>query len=262
MEQVGLYPFDGNRTASTRAHIDIENLSYAYPDGRVALNDVSLRVFSGRRVGLVGHNGAGKSTLLMHLIGILRGEGRIMVDGLHLSADTVRRIRARVGLVFQDPNDQLFSPTVLDDVAFGPLYMGLPEGEVLARSEAALVQVGMLDFGPRMPHHLSLGEKKRIAIATVLSMDPVILALDEPSAGLDPPGRRELIDLLLRLPHTMLIASHDLDLIRQVCDRTVILSSGRLVADIHPDEMDRYETLLYPDHSHEVGKVRTMSVDP
>ncbi len=209
--------------------IEIEHLTYSYPDGRVALRDVSLDVSPGEKVGLMGHNGAGKSTLLLHLIGVLRGEGVVRVDGLELSDQTVRRIRGKVGLVFQDPDDQLFSPTVFDDVAFGPLNMGLPDDEVVERTHWALEQVQMGNYAARMPHHLSLGEKKKVSIATVLSMKPLILALDEPSAGLDPAARRNLIELLQRLPQTMLIASHDIAFVREVCNRIIVMEAGRIV---------------------------------
>ncbi|MBN1400671.1 MAG: ABC transporter ATP-binding protein [Anaerolineae bacterium] len=238
-----------NRDSEEHANgyrIQVAGLSFAYPDGRVALRDVSLRVTAGEKVALVGHNGAGKSTLLLHLIGILHGNGRVWIDGVELTPETARRIRSKLGLIFQDPNDQLFSPTVFDDVAFGPLNMGFSDEEVVARTEAALAQVGLSDFGPRMPHHLSLGEKKRVSIATVLSMSPTILALDEPSAGLDPKGRRELIELLQRLPLTILLASHDLALVREVCDRAVVMAQGRVVAELSPDELPEHESLLYP----------------
>lgn len=210
--------------------IEIERLSFRYPDGRQALQDVTLSVAAGEKVALTGPNGAGKSTLLLHLNGILRGEGRVRIDGMELSDRNVRIIRGKVGLVFQDPDDQLFSPTVFDDVAFGPLNMGLSEEEVRARTAWALEQVQMSDYAARMPHHLSLGEKKRIAIATVLSMQPRILALDEPSAGLDPAARQNLLDLLKSLPQTMLIASHDVEFVREVCSRTIALEGGRIVA--------------------------------
>lgn len=211
--------------------IEIERLSFRYPDGRQALQDITLSVAAGEKVALMGPNGAGKSTLLLHLNGILRGEGRVRIDGMELSDRNVRIIRGKVGLVFQDPDDQLFSPTVFDDVAFGPLNMGLSEEEVRARTAWALAQVQMSDYAARMPHHLSLGEKKRIAIATVLSMQPHILALDEPSAGLDPAARQNLLDLLKNLPQTMLIASHDVEFVREVCNRTIALERGRIVAD-------------------------------
>ena len=217
--------------------VAIDNLSFAYPDGHMALQGISLSVAAGERVGLIGSNGAGKSTLLLQLNGILRGEGAIHVAGLPLSDDTLRHIRAHVGLVFQDPDDQLFSPTVFDDVAFGPIYMDLPEEEVLRRVAWALEQVQMSEFVHRQPHHLSLGERKKIAIATVLSMDPVVLALDEPSAGLDPEARDNLIGLLNRLPQAMLIASHDLDFVRQTCSRAILLEHGRVVRSLPTSEL-------------------------
>jgi cobalt/nickel transport system ATP-binding protein len=217
--------------------VAIDNLSFSYPDGHIALQDISMAVQAGERVGLIGSNGAGKSTLLLQLNGILRGQGAIHVAGLELSDETIRHIRAHVGLVFQDPDDQLFSPTVFDDVAFGPLYMDLPEEEVLRRVTWALEQVQMGDFAQRQPHHLSLGERKKIAIATVLSMDPVVLALDEPSAGLDPEARDNLIALLNRLPQAMLIASHDLDFVRQTCSRAILLERGRVVRAFPTSEL-------------------------
>ncbi len=215
--------------------IQIERLQFAYPDGRRALHDVSLTVSSGEKLAVVGPNGAGKSTLLLHLNGTLgigtRDGGRVRVAGLSLGDKTVQAVRAKVGLIFQDPDDQLFSPTVFDDVAFGPLHMGLPEKEVRDRVGRALAAVGMTGYEEHMPHHLSLGERKRISIATVLAMDPEILVLDEPSAGLDPRARRNLIGLLRELPQTMLVATHDMRLVWDLCSRTMVLDRGRLVAD-------------------------------
>ena len=211
--------------------LEVEHLSFAYPDGHPALRDVSLMIAPGEKVALVGPNGAGKSTLMLHLNGILTGHGNVRVCGLPIGRDTLGRVRAAVGLVFQSPDDQLFSPTVFDDVAFGPLYQGLPASEVHARVEQALAAVHMNDYLRRVSHHLSVGEKKRISIATVLSMNPEILALDEPSAGLDPRARRGLIRLLRELPQTMLASTHDLPLVRELFPRTVIMDQGRIVAD-------------------------------
>lgn len=211
--------------------IELGSLSFAYPDGRQALSAIDLRVARGEKVAVVGPNGAGKSTLFLHLNGILRGQGRICVAGVELNDKAVRAVRARVGLVFQDPDDQLFSPTVFEDVAFGPLHLDYPRDEVQERVTRALAAVGMSDHEEQMPHHMSLGERKRIAIATVLAMDPEILVLDEPSAGLDPRARRNLINLLRDLPQTMLVASHDMRLVWDLCPRTVILDGGQLVAD-------------------------------
>ena len=211
--------------------IEVQHLSFSYPDGHAALRDVSLRIAPGEKVALVGPNGAGKSTLILHLNGILTGQGRIKVCGLDVDEKTVGRIRAAVGLVFQNPDDQLFSPTVFDDVAFGPLYQGLEPVEVRQRVEAALAAVRMMDYIRRVSHHLSSGEKKRIAIATVLSMEPEVLVLDEPTAGLDPRARRAFINLLRDLPLTMLVSSHDLAMVRELFPRMVIMDEGRIVAD-------------------------------
>jgi len=212
--------------------IQVHNLVFKYPDGTRALDDVSFTIAPGEKVALVGPNGAGKSTLILHLNGILRGEGQVRVAGMEVGANAnLPKIRAAVGLVFQDPDDQLFSPTVFDDVAFGPLYQGLPEKEVRARVAAALAAVHMQDYAARVSHHLSVGQKKRIAIATTLSMEPEILVLDEPTAGLDPRARRDVIKLLRELPQTMLIATHDLRMVAELLPRTLVMDQGRVVAD-------------------------------
>ncbi|PKO22189.1 MAG: cobalt ABC transporter ATP-binding protein [Chloroflexi bacterium HGW-Chloroflexi-1] len=198
----------------------------------VALRDVSLTIAPGEKVALVGPNGAGKSTLLLHLNGILRpATGSVHVSSLAVQDKNLGRVRAAVGLVFQDPDDQLFSPTVFDDVAFGPLYQGLPETEVRTRVHAALTAIHMGDYAPRISHHLSMGEKKRIAIATVLAMNPEILVLDEPTAGLDPRARRGLINLLRELPQTMLVSTHDIRMVAELLPRTVVMDQGAVVAD-------------------------------
>ncbi len=209
----------------------ISRLSYSYPDGRLALADISLAIDSGERVALVGPNGAGKSTLLWHLNGLLAPEGRVVVAGRPVIRANLPQVRRLVGLVFQDPDDQLFSPTVYEDVAFGPLHLGCREAEVHERVSDALGQVGLSGYENRLSHHLSAGEKKRVAIATVLAMRPLILALDEPSSGLDPRARRQLIELLQGLGLTMLCATHDLALAHELCQRTIIMDEGRVVAD-------------------------------
>ena len=211
--------------------VDVRGLSFRYPDGRLALDGVSLSIAPGEKVALVGPNGAGKSTLLLHLTGILQGEGDVRVCGWPVGDGNLSRIRAAVGLVFQDADDQLFSPTVFEDVAFGPLYAGLTPEDVEKRVAAALHAVGMQDAGGRVSHHLSGGEKKRVAIATVLAMEPEILVLDEPTAGLDPRARRGLIRLLDDLPQTMLVSTHDLRMVAELFPRTVVLDQGRVVAD-------------------------------
>jgi cobalt/nickel transport system ATP-binding protein len=224
--------------------IDVQNLSYSYPDGHPALAGVSLHIAPGEKVALVGPNGAGKSTLILHLNGILAGQGRVTVCGLEVGEKTLGRVRAAVGLVFQNPDDQLFSPTVYDDVAFGPLYQGLPPAEVELRVTAALAAVRMVSYARRVSHHLSSGEKKRIAIATVLSMQPEVLVLDEPTAGLDPRARRTLINLLRDLPLTMLVSSHDLAMVRELFPRMIIMDEGSIVADGPTLELLADEKLL------------------
>jgi cobalt/nickel transport system ATP-binding protein len=247
VDHVSLLAEDGNG-----AHRDegvptllVENLSFSYPDGQVALRDVSLRINQNEKVALVGPNGAGKSTLMLHLNGILGDqESKVRVGGLPVTKPNLPTIRAKVGLVFQNPDDQLFSPTVFEDVAFGPLHMGFPEDEVRTRVSRALGQVGMSDYADRLSHHLSAGEKKRIAIATVLSMDPEILVLDEPSAGLDPRARRGLITQLHELPVTMLVSTHDMHMVSEIFPRMVILDEGRIVADGRTDSLLKDTALL------------------
>jgi cobalt/nickel transport system ATP-binding protein len=211
--------------------IEVSRLSFGYPDGRRVLQDVSLSIAPGEKVALVGPNGAGKSTLLLHLAGILRGQGEIKVSSVPVNDETMNTIRRAVGLVFQDPDDQLFSASVYDDVAFGPRYMGLNEIEVGRRVQLALQAVGMAGAEDRVPYHLSGGEKKRVAMATVLSMDPEILILDEPTLGLDPRGRRGISALLGELPQTMLVSTHDMRLVGERFERMMVIDEGRIVAD-------------------------------
>lgn len=224
--------------------VQVKNLDFAYPDGHVALHNVSLNLCEGEKVALVGPNGAGKSTLMLHLNGILGKNGDISISGLSLDTKNLPSIRALVGLVFQNPDDQLFSPTVFDDIAFGPLHMGLPEDQVYQRVEDSLAAVGMEGFGDRLSHHLSVGQKKRISIATVLSMHPKILVLDEPSAGLDPRARRSLIHLLRDLPITQLVSTHDLRMVQELFPRMIIMDQGQIVADGHTSELMGNEELL------------------
>jgi cobalt transport protein ATP-binding subunit len=212
--------------------LEVSGLRHSYPNGLEALKGIDLRLAPHEKVALVGPNGAGKSTLLLHLNGILKpNAGSVHILGTEALDGGLAKIRALVGLVFQNPDDQLFSPRVFDDVAFGPLYMGLPRDEVEHRVSQALAAVGMAGFEERRPHELSIGERKRIAIATVLSMDPQLLALDEPSAGLDPRARRGLINLLAGLPQAMLVSTHDMHLVKDLFQRMVIMDGGRIVAD-------------------------------
>jgi cobalt/nickel transport system ATP-binding protein len=211
--------------------IEIKNLTFSYPDGTPALRDVTINISPGEKVALVGPNGAGKSTLILHLNGILSGQGSVQVCGLDVVKENLGRVRSCVGLVFQSPEDRLFSPTVFDDVAFGPLYQGLSPEEVQKNVDQALEAVHMIAYKKRISHHLSMGEKKRIAIATVLSMHPEVLVLDEPTGGLDPRSRRSLIHLLKELSLTMLISTHDMLLVNEIFPRMIVLDEGRVVAD-------------------------------
>jgi cobalt/nickel transport system ATP-binding protein len=214
-----------------RKAIEIKNLEFAYPDGTLALSGIDLSVEEGESVGVVGPNGAGKSTLLLHLNGILQGQGEVNIFGLPVARDNLKEIRRRVGLVFQDPDDQLFSPTVFDDVAFGPINMGLPADEVRREVKRALSEVGMEGSEKRSAHHLSFGQQKRVSIATVLSMRPDLLVLDEPSSNLDPRARRELAELLQGLPVTKVVVTHDLPFVFEICERVIILERGKVAAD-------------------------------
>nr|WP_218849510.1 ABC transporter ATP-binding protein [Nocardioides perillae] len=207
-------------------------MAYAYPDGHQALFGVDLHVHAGERVALLGPNGAGKTTLVLHLNGILTaGAGSVAVSGLPVTKASVAEVRRRVGVVFQDPDDQLFMPTVRQDVAFGPANAGLRGAALDRRVEAALEQVGMAEHVDRPPHHLSFGQRRRVAVATVLAMEPEVLVLDEPSSNLDPASRRELADILRSLDVTVLMVTHDLPYAFELCPRSVVLSDGVVVAD-------------------------------
>lgn len=219
----------------------IEDLAFAYPDGNQALFGVNLRIERGERVALLGPNGAGKTTLVMHMNGIHGAQhGSVTVAGERIDiADkaALRRIRGRVGIVFQDPDDQLFMPTVREDVAFGPYNLGLRGPELDAAVDHALGEVGMLEYADRPPHHLSFGQRRRVAVATVLAMRPEILVLDEPSSNLDPASRRELAEILQSLDVTMVMVTHDLPYAQALCERAVILSDGVIVADGHTSDL-------------------------
>ncbi|TYB52780.1 ABC transporter ATP-binding protein [Nonomuraea sp. PA05] len=212
--------------------LEVRQLAYAYPDGTQALFGVDLTIARGERVALLGPNGAGKTTLVMHLNGILTaGHGSVTVAGTPVAKDTLKEVRQRVGLVFQDPDDQLFMPTVHDDVAFGPANAGLRGAELDRVVTGALERVGMLEAADRPPHHLSFGQRRRVAVATVLAMSPEILVLDEPSSNLDPAARRELAEILRSLDVTVLMVTHDLPYALELCERSLILSGGVIAAD-------------------------------
>ena len=212
--------------------LEVKDLAFAYPDGRQALFGVDLTVSRGERVALLGPNGAGKTTLVLHLNGILEaGAGTVRVEGLDVVKKNYKEIRRRVAIVFQDPDDQLFMPTVWDDVAFGPANLGLRGEELKLRVKKALAAVGMEDVGDRPPHHLSFGQRRRVAVATVLAMEPDILILDEPTSNLDPASRRELTEVLRQLDVTLLIVTHDLPYALELCPRAVVMNEGAIVAD-------------------------------
>jgi cobalt/nickel transport system ATP-binding protein len=229
----------------TSPAIRVSGLRFRYPDGRQALDGVDLTVGAGEKVAILGPNGAGKTTLALHLNGVLRSpEGVVEIGGVPLTDASVGDIRRRVGLVFQDPNDQLFMPTVGQDVAFGPANLGLAGADLETRVTEALEAVGVPDLARRVPHHLSGGEKRLAAIATVLAMEPDVVVLDEPGSGLDPAGRRELIATLDRLDVTLLVITHDLPLALELCPRSVVLDGGRVVEDMATRDLLRSPDVL------------------
>ncbi len=212
--------------------ISTTNLHYSYPDGQRALKGVNLLVKEGETLAIIGPNGAGKSTLLLHFNGILRSSnGAVKVLGMPVGDDNLKTIRSQVGMVFQDPDDQLFSPTVYDDVAFGPINMGLEEEQIEREVDRALGMVGLEGYQQRLSHHLSFGEKKRAAIATVLSMSPRLLVLDEPTSNMDPATKWSVIEILKELSVTKIIVSHDLEMVEELCRRVVVFGDGRVIAD-------------------------------
>ena len=229
--------------------VEVKELEFSYPDSTHALLGISFKITHGESVAIVGANGAGKSTLLLHLNGYLTPTiGQVHIGDFPLTKETLQEVRRTVGMVFQDPDDQLFMSTVYDDVAFGPLNLGLPIEEVDTRVQMALETVGVAHLKDRPPHRLSSGQKRRVAIATVLSMTPDILVMDEPTAGLDPQARRQLINLLLTFKHSKIIATHDLDMVMDLCERTIILHDGKIRADGPTSEIFKNEQLLAESH--------------
>ncbi len=212
--------------------VDLRGVRFSYPDGREALSGVDLAVTAGERVAVLGPNGAGKTTLALHLNGIHRSsDGSVAVDGIEIADESVIEIRRRVGLVFQDANDQLFMPTVAEDVAFGPANLGMRGRELTQRVDRSLQRVNGTELAGRVPHHLSGGEKRTAAIATALAMEPTVLVLDEPTSGLDPAGRRDLVRTLTDIDLTLLTITHDLPFALELCERAVIMDGGQVVAD-------------------------------
>lgn len=224
--------------------IEISHLSYHYPDGTPGLEDINLEVYRHESVAILGPNGAGKSTFLYHLNGTLMGNGSVRVLGIPVEKKNLKEIRRRVGVVFQNPEDQLFCPTVFDDVAFGPLNVGLSQVEIRQRVERALEMVGLKGFEERSAHHLSEGEKKRVALATVLAMDSEILAFDEPTDNLDPRGSRMLIERIRSFPQTKIIVTHHLPLVIDLCERAVLIRAGRKIQDLPTKDLLKNQDLL------------------
>jgi len=213
-------------------YLKINNLSYAYPDGHKALKGIDFSINQGESIAILGPNGAGKTTLILHLNGIL-GElkGEIEVDGLEYSTENIGKIRKTVGVVFQDPDDQLFMPTVIEDVIFGPKNFGYSNEESETNAVEALKMVGMENFQDRAPHHLSFGQKRKVAIATVLASKPKLLVLDEPASNLDPASRRDLIDILIKLDISIILVTHDLPMALEICERSLVLNEGIIKED-------------------------------
>ena len=229
--------------------VEATNLEFTYPDDTHALLGISFRISHGESVAIIGANGAGKSTLLLHLNGYLTPtSGQVRIGDFPLTRETVQEVRRTVGMVFQDPDDQLFMSTVYDDVAFGPLNLGLPIEEVNTNVLKALDIVGVTELKDRPPHRLSSGQKRRVAIATVLSMSPDILVMDEPTSGLDPQARRQLIEMLKTFKHSKIIATHDLDMVMDLCERTIVIDEGRIKADGPTNEIFNDEKLLAESH--------------
>ncbi len=216
--------------------IEIDNLHYHYPDGTKALKKIDLTLREGDSLAVVGHNGAGKSTMVKHLVGVLYGHGKMRVDGITLCKENIQQIRAIIGMVFQNPEDPLFCPTVYEDIAFGLINNGYPEKDIPDRVNQTLQMVGMGNFANKASHHLSGGQKKRVAIATALCMNPKILVLDEPTANLDPYNELTLVNLLKKLPCTKIIISHDLPILYQLCNRAILMSEGAIIEDYSMEE--------------------------
>ena len=213
-------------------YLKINNLSYTYPDGHKALNDINFSIDQGESICVLGPNGAGKTTLILHLNGILGNlTGEIEVDGLKYTPENIGEIRKTVGVVFQDPDDQLFMPTVLEDVMFGPKNFGYTNEEAEKNAVEALKMVGMDDSQDRAPHHLSFGQKRKVAIATVLASKPKLLVLDEPASNLDPASRRDLIEILINLDISIILVTHDLPMALEICERSLILNEGTIKKD-------------------------------
>jgi len=236
--------------------VEIENFSYDYPDGTKALVDINLIIKHGQKVALIGPNGAGKSTLLLAMSVFLKGAGKISIDGIDATVKNAKKVRSVLGLVMQNPDEQLFMPTLFDDVAFGPMNMGLGEGEVRSRSADALKTVGLEGMETKPPHHLSGGQKRSAAIATILSMAPKIITMDEPEASLDPRTRNKLTELLKSLSQTLIIATCNMNFAASLCERAVLIDAGRIIADGDARKIMR-DAKLMQTHGLEVPAIFT-----
>jgi cobalt/nickel transport system ATP-binding protein len=231
--------------------VELKNFSYKYPDGTAALSDITLSIEPGQKVALIGPNGAGKSTLLLAIAGFIKGTGRIFIDGLAVNGKNLRQVRTLLGCCFEDPDDQLFTPTLFDDVAFGPLNMGLDAEQVKMRVAEALRMVGLAEMADKAPHHLSAGQKRAASLATILSMSPKIITLDEPDGSLDPANRSRLVKLLAGLPQTLLIATCNMNFAAALADRAVLLDNGCIVADGAANQI-MHDSALMSSHGLEV----------
>ncbi|MCX8094750.1 MAG: energy-coupling factor ABC transporter ATP-binding protein [Caldisericia bacterium] len=209
--------------------IEVKDLNFSYEETNFKLEDISFEIYEKEIVGIIGPNGSGKTTLILNLVGILKGEGVIKIFDIPLKKGNLKEIRKRMQVVFQNPDDQLFSPTVFDDVSFGPLNLGLKEDEVIKRVDEALKQIDMIQYKNYFPHHLSFGEKKKISIATVISMKPEIVIFDEPTQGLDPKSRRGIIEIIKKIDGTKIIVSHDFDMVKELCNKIILLNNGKIL---------------------------------
>ncbi len=225
--------------------VEILDYSYKYPDGTAAIDRINLRIEHGQKVALIGPNGAGKSTLLLAMAGFVRGTGRVFVDGVEVNSKNLKRIRTSIGCCLDNPDDQLFMPTLRDDVAFGPLNMGLGEKEAENRVYEALKTVGLEDMADKAPHHLSAGQKRAAAVATILSMKPKIITFDEPDGSLDPRHRNNLAELLKGLKQTLIIATCNIDFAYTVTNRVVLMDEGRIIADDDAEKIMFDEFLMF-----------------
>jgi cobalt/nickel transport system ATP-binding protein len=222
--------------------VDVRDLHFQYDDGTVALRGVDFQLFPGETVAVLGANGSGKTTFVLHVNGLLKGTGSITVCGMPVERNTLTAVRQKVGLIFQDSDNQLFMPTVIEDVSFGPLNLGLDREEAEARARTALDEAGMAHACAKAPYHLSAGEKKRVAIAGILAMRPEILVLDEPTTFLDPPGQNALLELLNRLPQAKILVTHDVDCARALANRAVFFEKGRIAGEGSVEEViDRFK---------------------